>query len=134
MIRSRDGSQAEDPSDAAELPRSAGRLFPLDAAIAFSNSSQTSVIGGHSLVVFRSVKECVGATCDNTNPDCLMRRLNRDLIDAKPSSGHERGDLGKLEPARELAAVPSPTFAWEGGPERRVGRSMDGQGASGSLS
>jgi hypothetical protein len=42
------------------------------------------------------------------DPDCLMARLNRDLIEAELSFGQMNGDLGELKLAPAPAPVPSP--------------------------
>ncbi len=45
------------------------------------------------------------------DPDCLMARLNRDLIEAELSFGQMIGDLGELK----LARAPVPSHIWETG-------------------
>jgi hypothetical protein len=71
------------------------------------------------------------------DPDCLMARLNRDLIEAELSFGQMSGDLGdlKLAPAPvpcplvgEGAIVPSPLVG-EGGPKGRMGGGVGLRGA-----
>jgi hypothetical protein len=71
------------------------------------------------------------------DPDCLMARLNRDLIEAELSFGQMSGDLGdlKLAPAPvpsplvgEGAIVPSPLVG-EGGPQGRMGGGVGLRGA-----
>ena len=52
------------------------------------------------------------------DPDCLMARLNRDLIEAELSFGQMSGDVGELKLAP--APVPSPLVG-EGGPQGRMG-------------
>jgi tetratricopeptide (TPR) repeat protein len=52
------------------------------------------------------------------DPDCLMARLNRDLIEAELSFGQMGGDVGELKLAP--APVPSPLVG-EGGPPGRMG-------------
>jgi tetratricopeptide (TPR) repeat protein len=52
------------------------------------------------------------------DPDCLMARLNRDLIEAELSFGQMSGDLGELKLAP--APLPSPLVG-EGGPKGRMG-------------
>ena len=62
------------------------------------------------------------------DPDCLMARLNRDLIEAELSFGQMSGDVGELKLAP--APVPSPLVG-EGGPQGRMGGGVGlGSGSS----
>ena len=63
------------------------------------------------------------------DPDCLMARLNRDLIEAELSFGQMNGDLGELKlapapvpspPVGEVASLPS-LLLGEGGPNGQMG-------------
>jgi glycosyltransferase involved in cell wall biosynthesis len=60
------------------------------------------------------------------DPDCLMARLNWDLIEAELSMGPMGGDVGELR----FASVPSPLVG-EGGPQGRMGGAGTSDGGSG---